>query len=148
MGGYFSYGKREKAMSDEKPTAATPHPWDLFEAQTEYDPTSKTYTARCAVCGKAATQKKAWFRSKDAATLKLRFNFAFCEKCGKWVCGDCFYIYTGNGNGDDMCTACAKERGKTGWTQEQYGDAELRFRYQYRARHKAVKRAMRKANEQ
>jgi hypothetical protein len=30
---------------------------EVFERQTEYEAEGKTYTARCAVCGKAKTEK-------------------------------------------------------------------------------------------
>ena len=40
---------------------------EAFERQTEYEAEGKTYTAKCAVCGKAKSEKKSWYRSHDKA---------------------------------------------------------------------------------
>jgi hypothetical protein len=83
-------GKGEKGTGGVKP------PLEAFDEQMGYDKAAKTYTARCAVCGKAISVKKAWYRSKDATIEKLRLNFSCCDKCGKWVCENCFLIDDGN----------------------------------------------------
>jgi hypothetical protein len=105
----------------------------------EYDRESKTYSARCGVCGKVHTQKKAWFRSRSATILKLRFKFAFCDTCGKWICGDCFLIDDGKGNGIGICSACAKERGRIGLTSAQFVDAWPALQARIRAKVEAGK---------
>ena len=126
-------------MSDEKTIAEMPqsafgdfsiglmplgrHPWEVFEGQVEYNPAARTYTARCGVCGKIQTLKKTLFFSRDRTLEKLRMPFNFCETCGKWVCEDCYLIDDGNGNGIGICTACAKERGRTGLTSAQLDEA-------------------------
>jgi len=98
-------------------------PAEAFVEQMEYDRAGKTFTARCGVCGRAISQKKGWFRSRDAAIKKLRLNFGCCEKCGTWVCEDCFCVDDGNGNSIGMCTTCANERGINGLTMEQFDAA-------------------------
>jgi len=95
-------------------------PLEAFDEQLQYDRASRTFTARCGVCGKVISQKKVWFRTKAVALQKLRLNFGCCEKCGKWICEDCFCVDDGNGNSIGMCTKCARERGINGLTIEQF----------------------------
>jgi hypothetical protein len=95
-----------------------------FEEQLEYESACKTYTARCAVCGNAKTEKKPWYRSHDRTKDKLRLNFNFCTSCNEWVCEDCFYIDDGYGRSIDICIPCAKERGETGLTLAQSEEAK------------------------
>ena len=135
-------------MFNEKPGDYVMTPVAAWERQMEYDPAAKTYTAKCGVCGKAFSEKKVWYRTKNATALKLRFHLAYCDKCGKWVCGDCFLIDDGNGNGIGICTICAKERGRTGLTSAQFDEAWPGIQSKIWARHKARMKAMEKANEQ
>jgi len=131
-------------MSDEKGKAVMKPPLEAFDEQLEYDRASKTYTARCADCGKVYSQKKAWWRSKDATLQKLRFEFACCEKCGKWFCEDCFFIDDGKGNSIGICSSCAKERGINGLTIEQFDVVWPAVRSRIMARRAAGLRAMNK----
>jgi hypothetical protein len=117
---------------------------EAMERQTEYDKARKTYTSRCAVCGKPKSLKKGLFLSHVAAIQKLRLKFNFCDTCGKWVCEDCFLIDDGNGNGIGICTACAKERGITGLTPAQFEQAWPRLQSVFRSRLNAARMAMRK----
>ena len=93
-----------------------------FERQLDFDPASKTYAARCAVCGKVHTLKKTLFMPRYRAFQKLRMQFDFCDACNKWVCEDCFYIDDGNGQVLAICIPCAKERGREGITLAQFDE--------------------------
>jgi transcription elongation factor Elf1 len=115
---------------------------EAMERQTEYDKASKTYTARCGVCGKAKSLKKGLFQSLFSAIQKLRLKFNFCDTCGKWVCEDCFLIDDGNGNGIGICTVCAKKHGITGLTGAQFEEAWPRIQSSLVARFRAAKRAI------
>ena len=99
-------------------------PYDkAWEKQMEYDPAGKTFKARCAICGKEKTQKKGWFARHERTVLLLRYEFAYCDTCNRWVCEDCFLIDDGNGNSIGICTDCAKEKGIAGLTEEQFAEA-------------------------
>jgi hypothetical protein len=115
-----------------------------IEKQTEYNPESKTYTARCGVCGRPETRKKTFFRSLSAVFDKLRLQFNFCDTCGKWVCEDCYCVDDGNGNCIGICTACAKEQGITGYTIPQFEEAWPEIHRRIRVRNEAVGRAVEK----
>jgi len=121
---------------------------EAFERQTEYEAEGKIYTAKCAVCGKAKTEKKPWYRSHDTAKVRLRLKFFFCETCGKWVCEDCFYIDDGKGNGIGICIPCATERGKTGLTLAQFEEAWPELQKRIWARGTAARKAIAKADEE
>jgi hypothetical protein len=114
-----------------------------LERQLEYDPAGKTYTVRCAVCGKVHTLKKTLFMTRYRAFQKLRMKFNFCDTCGKWICEDCFYIDDGKGGMIGICIPCAKERGSTGLTLAQFEEAWPQIQ------ERRIKRiiAARKANE-
>jgi len=98
-------------------------PLEAFDEQMDFDRESKTFTARCAVCGKAVSLKKGLFESRDKALERLRRGYlGWCEMCGKWVCDDCFCVDNGNGKGIALCTACAKEHGINGVTVEHFDE--------------------------
>ena len=113
-----------------------------IENQTEYDPESKTYTACCAVCGKAKSQKKRFFRTGAAAMRKLRMEFNFCDACGMWVCEDCFLLDDGNGSLIGICASCGKKQGISGLNSAQLEEAWPDIRRKIRARNEAVRRAV------
>ena len=113
-----------------------------IEKQTDHDPASKTYIARCAVCGKAKSHKKRFFRSRPAAMRQLSLKFNFCDNCGKWVCEDCFFVDDGNGSLLGICTVCAKKQGISGLTSAQLEEAWPDIRRKIRARNEAVQRAV------
>jgi hypothetical protein len=136
-------GKKEAAILSKEKAAIHPSN-EAMERQTEYDKATKTYTSRCGVCGKAKSLKKGLLLSHFSAIQKLRLNFNFFDTCGKWVCGDCFLIDDGNGNGIGICTACAEERGITGLTGAQFEEAWPRIESVFRSRIQAAKRAMNK----
>ena len=115
---------------------------EAFERQSGYNPAGKTYTARCGVCGTAKTEKKPWFRSHDAARVRFRLKFFFCETCGKWVCEDCFYVDDGKGSSIGICTSCAAERGRTGLTLAQFEEAWPELQKRIWARGTAARRAV------
>ena len=94
-----------------------------FEQQTRYDSATKTFTARCAVCGQAKKLRQTWLRGRVKTLLNLRQELLFCDSCGKWVCEDCFLIDDGKGNGIGICTACALAQGISGLTSTQFEDA-------------------------
>jgi hypothetical protein len=142
--GYLSGNKEQRTMSGENASDRVKPSIDAFEQQTEYKAEGKTYTARCAICGRDKTEKKPWYRSHDETRDKLRLKFFFCETCGKWVCEDCFYIDDGKGNGIGICTTCAKERGRTGLTLAQFEEAWPELQKRIWARGTAARRAMRK----
>ena len=129
-------------MSDEQTAVLFRSSENGIEKQTDYDPASKTYTTCCAVCGKAKSQKKWFFRSRSAAMRKLCLEFNFCDNCGKWVCEDCFLVDDGNGSLLGICTACAKKRGISGLTSAQLEEAWPDIRRKIRARNEAVQRAV------
>jgi len=112
-------------------------PLAAFDDQLEYDRAGKTFTVRCGVCDKAVSKKKEWFRSRAAVLKELRLNFGCCEKCGKWVCEDCFCVDDGKGNSIGMCAVCAKERGVNGLTIEQFDAAWPGIQSRLLARKKA-----------
>jgi hypothetical protein len=90
-----------------------------MDAQTSYDQASKTYTAKCAVCGKAHRKVKKWYRSRDATKAKLRLHFNFCGECGRWVCEDCYLVHDGVGNGIGVCRKCGEKQGIKGLTMDE-----------------------------
>ncbi len=112
-------------MSDEHSTLSSRRS-AAIERQIEYEPTKKTYTSRCAVCGKAETMKKPLFYTHLWVIDKLRLNYNYCDVCDKWVCGDCFL------------TDCAKERGVTGLTCAQFEEAWPEIRRRIWVRSQAV----------
>jgi hypothetical protein len=111
-----------------------------FDRQTTYDPARKTYTAKCAVCGRAHTQKKRLFRGKRGSVAELRIRFNYCQTCGRWICNDCYLVDDGNGDPIAICTDCAKERGVTGVTNAQFDalwpEIERRRRERYAAKNR------------
>jgi hypothetical protein len=102
----------------------------IFEQEIEYDNSTRTFSARCAICGKMKAQKKHWFRSRDKTIQLLRFGFNFCETCNRWICEDCFLIDDGAG-AIGICAECADEQGITGYTNAQFEAAwpELRMHH-------------------
>jgi hypothetical protein len=115
---------------------------EAIERQSEYEGASKTFTARCGVCGKPKMLKKPLFCSRTQALGKLRQMFNFCDTCNRWVCEDCFLIDDGNGNSIGLCTDCAKQRGITGLNSSQFELAWPRLEAVFRSRIMAVRRAM------
>jgi hypothetical protein len=91
----------------------------IFEREIEYDNETRTFSARCAICGKTETKKKRWFRSRDGTIRLLRLEFDFCETCNRWVCEDCFLIDDGVG-AIGICAECADTQGITGYTNAQF----------------------------
>lgn len=110
-------------MERKKPAASADRFQTAFDKQTSYEPDKKTYSLRCGVCGEAVSEKRRLLRSRDSTLAKLRLNYNFCDTCNRWVCGDCYLVDDGNGNGIGICTACATERGITGLTNAQFNEA-------------------------
>jgi hypothetical protein len=127
--------KNEKEIPCQRPSDAA------IRKQTQYDPVSKIYTARCAACGKARSQKKEWYRSRAKTLRALRFQFYFCDTCDKWVCEDCFLLDDGNGNSIGICTVCAQEQGITGLTDAQFEEKWPEIKKRMWARHETIMRA-------
>jgi hypothetical protein len=111
-----------------------------FDRQTTYDSDSKSYTAKCAVCGKAHTQKKRLFSGKRGSLAKIRLHFNYCQTCGRWICNDCYLVDDGNANCIGICTDCAKDRGITGVTNAQFDALWPEIDRRRRERYVAMKR--------
>ncbi|MGJ4848976.1 hypothetical protein ACH6CV_01860 [Bacillota bacterium Meth-B3] len=118
-----------------------------FERQIQYDSSTQTFTAHCAVCGQAKQQRERWFHSRDKTILNLRRKLLFCGICGKWACEDCFLIDDGKGNGIGICTACASAQGMTGLTSAQFEEAWPDIQHPIRKRLEAARRAAQKSNQ-
>jgi hypothetical protein len=108
------------ALNDKTEKAVVRPSDEAIERQSEYDPVTKTFIARCGVCGKTQTLKKPLFCIRSAAIGKVRLMFNFCDTCNKWVCEDCFLTDDGNGSDMGLFTVCAQERGKTGLTSSPF----------------------------
>jgi hypothetical protein len=87
-----------------------------FERQTSYASTTRTLTARCAICGTEKKRKKKWCHSRDKNASLLRLEFNFCGDCGRWICEDCYWADDGAGNGIGICRECGERQGITGMT--------------------------------
>lgn len=118
-----------------------------LEQQTRYDSATQTFTAHCAVCGRAKKQRKTWLRGRSKTLLNLRRELLFCDSCGKWVCEDCFLIDDGKGNGIGICTACSLAQGLSGLTSAQFEEAWLDIQRPIQKRLEAARRAAKKINQ-
>ena len=118
-----------------------------FEQQTRYNSDTQTFTAHCAVCGRAKKQRETWLRGRDKTLMNLRRELLFCDSCGKWVCDDCFLIDDGKGNGIGICTACALAQGISGLTSAQFEDAWPDIQRPIQKRLEAARRSAKNINQ-